>query len=602
MATLAAVLREDPKPISELMPAAPAEVGKLIAKLMRKDPERRLQSMADVKLSLEDLRDESESGSTATSPPAPPSAARPGRRWLLVAAPAALLMFAGAAMVWMKRPPAEPGAPPKLIQVTSFTGIEGRPALSPDGRQVVFEWDGDREGGSRSLYLKLVDAGSPVRLTTSPDDDVLPTWSPDGSYIAFIRLGLDLGIYVMPALGGKERKVLSFPRPALTETGAGLDWSPDGQSLIYSDMTAEPWVIRRVSLNGESLGQMPRPRSESWGGGLMSLSPNGTALAFIRFKSMQQLGLLVQDLDAALKPAGEARAIAAQLTPPITPQRPAWLPDGQSLVATAVGATLQWIPLDGRLPRRIDAAGSNARAPSMARAAPRLAFGRAFLDTNILRVDLTAPKPAAVRVIASSLPDMSADQASPDTRHRRAHCHDVRTQRESRVVDHERRWGKPGNDHQRPQYCRRARAAGRAAALARRQVGGVRRAPGGQCGHLSAGIARRSGEAPHPQAWLPAKQSDAEPGDDHSARFSRDGKWIYSHFSKSLTSFRATYVSHSLSILQSAASSVGDSSRAKNNATYGDSVQSRSLVGAPWCCIRASQSMISSCGGKCERY
>jgi len=53
LSTLSAILREEPKPASELAPAVPRDLEKIIQRCLRKDPERRYQSMKDVKIALE---------------------------------------------------------------------------------------------------------------------------------------------------------------------------------------------------------------------------------------------------------------------------------------------------------------------------------------------------------------------------------------------------------------------------------------------------------------------------------------------------------------------------------------------------------------------
>ncbi len=63
--TLAAVLREDPRPVTEVTPSLPKGLGNLIALCLQKDPERRLQRMEEVRLALEDLKQESLVGRVA---------------------------------------------------------------------------------------------------------------------------------------------------------------------------------------------------------------------------------------------------------------------------------------------------------------------------------------------------------------------------------------------------------------------------------------------------------------------------------------------------------------------------------------------------------
>src|SRR5512136_325637 len=62
MSTLSAILHQEPKPVSDITPAIPAELERLINRCLRKDPAKRLQHMDDVKLALEELKEDSDSG------------------------------------------------------------------------------------------------------------------------------------------------------------------------------------------------------------------------------------------------------------------------------------------------------------------------------------------------------------------------------------------------------------------------------------------------------------------------------------------------------------------------------------------------------------
>jgi Tol biopolymer transport system component len=67
-------------------------------------------------------------------------------------------------------------------------------------------------------------------LTNHPSEWISSTWSPDGTQIAFHRLaGADNGIYVIPALGGLDRKLHTTHTPY--DVAAALSWSPDGNGL-----------------------------------------------------------------------------------------------------------------------------------------------------------------------------------------------------------------------------------------------------------------------------------------------------------------------------------------------------------------------------------
>ena len=77
LATLAAILREEPRPVREFSGDAPPELDRIISRCLRKDPDRRFQNMADVKVELEEIKEES----TQVRPCAPRSLRGAVARW-----------------------------------------------------------------------------------------------------------------------------------------------------------------------------------------------------------------------------------------------------------------------------------------------------------------------------------------------------------------------------------------------------------------------------------------------------------------------------------------------------------------------------------------
>ena len=86
--------------------------------------------------------------------------------------------------------------------LTTDQGTERNASFSPDGTQVVYEWD--QEDHRRHIYVKEVGAGDPVALTSGSSAEYGPEWSPDNRLIAFLRPSgpEDLELYVIPPLGG----------------------------------------------------------------------------------------------------------------------------------------------------------------------------------------------------------------------------------------------------------------------------------------------------------------------------------------------------------------------------------------------------------------
>jgi len=67
---IASILREDPKPVSQVVEGMPRDVERIVNRCLRKDPERRFQTMADLKVALEEMKEESDSGKLAELPAA----------------------------------------------------------------------------------------------------------------------------------------------------------------------------------------------------------------------------------------------------------------------------------------------------------------------------------------------------------------------------------------------------------------------------------------------------------------------------------------------------------------------------------------------------
>jgi len=285
MSTIMAVLRDEPKPPRGAGEAAPRDLEKILTRCLRKDPARRFQHMDDVKVALEELKEESDSGALAGSVAAP---AR-NRRHVWAAALAGIAAVAVVTLL-VSRPwrDQQPTPTPTLTPLTSYPGIQQKPSFSPDGNQIAFSWNGEKEDNF-DIYVKVVGGGTPLRLTSNPAVDTAPAWSPDGRQIAFLRSpGEDAAVYLIPPLGGPERRLCDAK-------GDALAWTPDGRSLAIMDRTTdqEPYAIVLVAVDTGEKRRLTRPPPESVGDAPGAFSLDGRTLAFVRWPAPAQNDLFV---------------------------------------------------------------------------------------------------------------------------------------------------------------------------------------------------------------------------------------------------------------------------------------------------------------------
>ena len=206
-------------------------------------------------------------------------------------------------------------AAPRVTQLTSYTGAEDRPTFSPDGTHVAFVWNGERQDNN-DIYVKAVDGlGPPLRLTTSPAAEYLPAWSPDGRLIAFRRTIRAPGttpyvdVMVVPALGGPERRVASVAMPpSVAVSFASLSWTPDGRWLATpdADRAGGNGIFLVPVEQGEKRRLTANPTSaDVW----PALSPDGRWLAYGSCSGPFTGDIHLLRLDADHRPEGPPRRL-----------------------------------------------------------------------------------------------------------------------------------------------------------------------------------------------------------------------------------------------------------------------------------------------------
>jgi Tol biopolymer transport system component/DNA-binding winged helix-turn-helix (wHTH) protein len=307
-------------------------------------------------------------------------------------------------------------SPMNVVPLTTYPGRESHPAFSPDGNQIAFVWSGEKEDSS-DIYVRLVDGGNWVRLTRHAGDDVNPVWSPDGRTIAFYRSTNDGdGIYLIPALGGAERK--------LTDTWANrfgfgmhtwLHWSPNGKWLVLSDKSAasEPFSLYLFSPETGERRRLTAPPASVIGDCSPAFSPDGKSLAFVRV-----ISAVVGEVYLVSADGGEPKQLTFSGE---GISNLAWTPDGREIVfCSRYGgkSNLLRIAVEGGSPQWLSASGSSAQYPAFSQQGGRLAWVRNTDNTDIFRMTLNGKAEANGQLdnlIASTAIETSP-RYSPDGR------------------------------------------------------------------------------------------------------------------------------------------------------------------------------------------
>ena len=354
MSSLAAVLHKEPQPASQSAADIPPELDRIIARSMKKDPARRWQSMADVKVALDELRDEMESSSiepsrTSAGPKnAGSRRALPAKRWLILGALSLLLIGLALGAYSARR---YLSAAPLTFQRLTFRRGDITAAKFGPGDAIVYSatWDGapstlfstqpgNREArnlglptgrvlaishtGEMAILLGDDDVGTLARVPFSggAPREMLENvsgadWSPSGDTLAVVR-----------AIGGKNR--LEYPigtvlyendaRPPLWPRVSG-----DGKLVAFFDYDSE---ARDYSLCVVGLNQPKQVLSRGWRAvGALNWSPRGDEIWFSAGQRSSDPVLYAVDL------SGKQRFLA---------QAPGWIvmqdvtADGRVLLST----------------------------------------------------------------------------------------------------------------------------------------------------------------------------------------------------------------------------------------------------------------------------
>jgi TolB protein len=173
-------------------------------------------------------------------------------------------------------------------RITNNSASDSQPSWSPDGTKIAFVSDRD---GNSEIYVMNADGGNQTRLTNNADFDFDPAWSPDGTKIAFSstrdfpgitgNIANGFEIYSMGANGSNPIR--------LTNNSAAdgqPSWSPDGTRIAFT--TQRNGLPLVYVMNADGSNQLNVTQSTTLDSGDPEWSPDGTTIAFTSYNRVGQ--------------------------------------------------------------------------------------------------------------------------------------------------------------------------------------------------------------------------------------------------------------------------------------------------------------------------
>ena len=395
-----AILHKAPTAPIRINPALPGDLERILNKALEKDRRLRYQSVADLRVDLERLKRDSDSGRAAVADGMQPASAgvpvARTRRWAWWAAGGVgvLAVAAGAAWLWVWGAGTARTAVPRLanpVQLTTATGGEDYPTWSPDGRMIAYQ---SEQSGNLDIWVIQVGGAQPVNRTAdSSAGDMYPSWSPDGQWIAFYSTREGGGYYVMPGVGGTARKIASWP--AGEPYPQAVRWSPDSTQVAYAlGQRVRPWIEILTLASGSSrkLPLTEQVRNNT----LLDLnwSPDGRWLAYAR-------GISPTGATSELWLTRPSDGMSVQLTDGTKWEySPAWSADSSALyfISDRSGTRDLWRFIIGPeglakgVPQQV-AAGIEMSHMAFAAGGTRIAYSRGRSSRNLFRAAFHGGRP-----------------------------------------------------------------------------------------------------------------------------------------------------------------------------------------------------------------
>jgi len=313
--TLVSVLRDDPD-WSALPPTVPFVIGRLLRKSLEKDPKRRFDSAAGLRIDIDDAAtpvSRTANASNLSHVPIPPT---PWSRWLPWGV-AVIALVAGGTLAWRAQDrvrvtpiyatldaPADTvlGEDDRLVSLPTRTPM----VFTPDGRSLIIQAARDSKP---ELFLRSLDRAD-ARPIAGTDEGRVPFVSPDGKWLGFFAAN---EIRKVPIEGGAPTTVCALNGGGLGPYGAA--WGI-GDIIVFGDELSGR--IMRVPASGGTPAPVTAVPSAGRRHSTPYFLPDGKRILFsdvTRRADVRDSRLMVQSLDGGEARVAMASAVDGRLLP-----------------------------------------------------------------------------------------------------------------------------------------------------------------------------------------------------------------------------------------------------------------------------------------------